>query len=498
MQAFAKVDSSVHYAHAAPDAYNAITDIDTFDYMKFVLEQTIYATYLNRMTNSNRIPTPTVQILYDTITKHRRNLKPNLPLNMSALQSLYSEGIAIIDSLLSRFSYTSRCPIDANPASMYAIFNTPQKSGVSLDSTIAKSTIDQTFLDLFVYMEFGWARESLNEFKNEEGIIERDGFPIYIPDTQFCSLLDNITDHDNREHIIRITLCPKIWGTFRYKYQPIDLLSMLECYYAPDKRFDDLVAILASFSIDHDRYVMTNSANAISGGTVLADICYDMVTGSSYCTKDLPRATIGAFLARLFKSGCIGTSVNTQLFGELLEIAQEDESIRNYFLKPVSQITSAEAYEFKHSIYSTMFSDRVLLAMEAADEEVPEEEPEEDADEGDGDEQPDDMDMGDEETSFEEDTESDDDSSANVDDKPQIDPQAMLLELNQQDHTLSDYLFRQVVETRISAILKNPPINASPNDLLALKRWKSRWLYLVSMACLRDFLTRVSLRISNN
>ena len=62
---------------------------------------------------------------------------------------------------------------------------------------------------------------------------------------------------------------------------------------------------------------------------------------------------------------------------------------------------------------------------------------------------------------------------------------------------MSDYLYREIVAQRIGTLIKNPPRNAHPNDILMLKRWRSRWLYLASVACLRDFLTRISLRLSN-
>ena len=72
-----------------------------------------------------------------------------------------------------------------------------------------------------------------------------------------------------------------------------------------------------------------------------------------------------------------------------------------------------------------------------------------------------------------------------------------MLELAGTKETLSDYIFRETVARRISNLLKNPPENAMPNDLLTLKRWKSRWLFLASVACIRDFLTRISLRLSD-
>jgi hypothetical protein len=81
--------------------------------------------------------------------------------------------------------------------------------------------------------------------------------------------------------------------------------------------------------------------------------------------------------------------------------------------------------------------------------------------------------------------------------KPTIDPKLMLLEMASPDESLSDYIFRETVSLRIDNFLRNPPENASPNDLLMLKRWRSSWLWLTSISCLRDFLTRLKLRLSN-
>ena len=83
------------------------------------------------------------------------------------------------------------------------------------------------------------------------------------------------------------------------------------------------------------------------------------------------------------------------------------------------------------------------------------------------------------------------------DKKPPLDPKMMLLELANPTQSMSDYIYREMVARRISYIIKNPPENALPNDILMLKRWRSRWLYLASIACLRDFLSRVSIRLSD-
>ena len=80
--------------------------------------------------------------------------------------------------------------------------------------------------------------------------------------------------------------------------------------------------------------------------------------------------------------------------------------------------------------------------------------------------------------------------------KPAIDPNMALFELAKPNSSMKDWMYRTIVARKISAILKNPPENARPSDLILLKRWRSRWLYIVSIPCLRDVLSRISLRLS--
>jgi hypothetical protein len=157
----------------------------------------------------------------------------------------------------------------------------------------------------------------------------------------------------------------------------------------------------------------------------------------------------------MIKTGHLGAVKDTELFGELLTKIGEHQDIVNYFTKPITKISATEALAFRTSVYADIVSDRFSPGCESMEEE-------------------------------------EDNSKV----QPEIDPSKMLLELAKPSEPMSDYIYRETVSRRISNLLKSPPENAMPNDLLMLKRWRSRWLYLASISCLRDFLTRVSLRLS--
>lgn len=80
--------------------------------------------------------------------------------------------------------------------------------------------------------------------------------------------------------------------------------------------------------------------------------------------------------------------------------------------------------------------------------------------------------------------------------RPAIEHKFMLLELGSPVESLSDFLYRDLVSRRISYILKNPPENARPDVLELLKTWKNQWLFIVSIPTIRDFLSKIAIRIS--
>ena len=266
--------------------------------------------------------------------------------------------------------------------------------------------------------------------------------------------------------------------------------SYLSRFNMKDHTVDGIIALMASFAIDHDRriekYVMTDLPGGY--GFRIADVCFDLVTGSSYVQPDPAGGSITVtrtqefldFLKEKVEKNELGLIQDPELFGEFLTRVGFDHSTVEYFRKPVSLISAEEAYAFRHSDVRFLMNDKFTPGMEADALDIP-----------------DDEDEADPTTEAPEGTPTDlttDDTSA--EEKPQIDPKMMLLELKDPTESMSDYIYREMVARRIEMILKNPPENALPNDLLMLKRWRSRWLYLASIACLRDFLTRVSIRLS--
>jgi hypothetical protein len=235
----------------------------------------------------------------------------------------------------------------------------------------------------------------------------------------------------------------------------------------------------------------------------MADVCYDAITGSSYVSDDL---AAGAnivdkrewvkFIQDKISANELQPVHDNRLFGEVLELLGVDTDIVNYFSKDIHQISAQEALAFRNSVYASVADDKFLTVGTEADTNNVDIDTTEggDTDVEVGTDTDGDTDLGDD-SSFDTPTEDDDKPADKV--KPQIDPERMLLELAKPGASpLTDYLYRSIVAERIDSIIKQPPENARPNDILMLKRWRANWLYLVSVACLRDFLTRISLRLS--
>jgi hypothetical protein len=245
-----------------------------------------------------------------------------------------------------------------------------------------------------------------------------------------------------------------------------------------------------------------------------------MVTGSSFTTnyagndKCEDRSVWIETLRDMILKGQLQSDIDGELFGELLARIGENSDLVNYFKKPITVVSATEALAFRGSVFAEFLPDKIEAGLEAMDEK------DQDSDESDNENDSTGEDADAETSNDDTSADTGDDTETTPDEgstdtaetttpepekkdqsaekvRPQIDPGKMLLELANPTDSMSDYIYRETVSRRIASILKNPPENAMPNDLLMLKRWRSRWLYLASIACLRDFLTRVSLRISN-
>ena len=476
-----------------------LSDLHPFDRMKVVLEQAIYLDYLQKCS-----VTTTLQDFRKSIIAMASLLPDKIYDNEDVIrQSLYRTGYDAIHVIL--YKDPTKL-LHTNQITAYDIYNIcRQNNATAYYGNRYVSTMTKTFLDQWMASTCGWY--NIDEFPDG---ITRD-CALYRPEVTVCSIKENINSQISED--VCITLTPVVMSSFDLKNAQNNNRNCLSCYLCNFnmKTFslDDVIGLYASFAIDHDKYVMTNSRDSVK--ITMADVCFDMITGSSYVSVYTPTGKARIvdmeywmkFVKNLIETNRIQPAHDNKLFGELLSKIGESENLVNFFTKDIDHITAQEALEFRKSIYTAFIAKHALIGMEddtedddTSDEDT--ENPEENVD----------------------DTDNVDDSSAtgdfggtdemtnmsNMDDtdkptkkvKPQIDPEKMLLEIsNPQSEEMRNYLYREIVAQRISTLIKNPPKNAHPNDIIMLKRWRSRWLYLASVACLRDFLTRISLRLSN-
>lgn len=483
----------------------SLDDLHPFDRMKCVLEQWFFYSYLKETTTS----VSTIPSFKDSLDKYVLQLPATIPGVHGALEEMYQLGLRLIQQLQEE-RYESTSYMDA-----YVIFNQPPMDKNELfqivyDSRLYISSMTQPFL-----VEWFATLGRMSEFEDyPDGVMH--GAAFFIPNAEVVHNYNpEVAENDNQDYGICVNLEAKPIASFKLKSEAPErltgILSILDrCDFKVGSplKLDDLIGYLASFSIDHDRYIMKFMDPHAPKSVV--DVCYDLVTGSSF-TQDNAGVLVdhGIFiqlLKRYIAEQQLLPCQDSELFGALIEKLGADPKIVNYFVQPDEAITGAEAFAFRRSEYASLFADKFFAGMEADDEDTPEDQP---ADEEDtGDEQEDEQEqqtspeVEDTVTGAEEDgldqgqMDPESDTAEETSEKPEIDPDKMLLELVQPNETLADYIYREMVSRRITAILQNPPESARPNDLLMLKRWKSRWLYLTSIACLRDFLSRVSIRLS--
>lgn len=419
-----------------------------FDQMKFVLEQAIYREYLKECCGESSI---IIKDLAKTIESYYRSLPNKISGRDIPLNTLYADGMGVLGKLFDNFYL-----VEDEVRTIWRIFShAPMQEYYN---SLYSSTMTHNFLVQWCLIRC--ASSFLNKEYPENKIYE---CALYIPQVKLHKGAD--TEQVLPDNHVVIELAPKSMEsldlTDTYTVQLNNLRKLISRFDMRRYTLDDLIGILASFSIDHSKYVMTNRGEL--GYNSIPDVCYDLVTGSSFVFLDSAGKNRIPDLdnwLRTFKemilNGKLKTTQDNELFGEFLSKIGARADLINYFTKPITQISATEAYAFRSSTFADYISDRLFAGTESLEESEP--------------------------------------SEKKV--LPEIDPNKMLLELASPSETMSDYIYRETVANRISMILRNPPENAMPNDLLMLKRWRSRWLYLASISCLRDFLTRVSLRLS--
>lgn len=457
------------------------------DLVKFLLEQYIFADYL-KLTGSDETAEE-----YKKLLDSRCNDLPRRLSGPTTVKSdLYQWGLEQLESISHERYHEIR------PSELVAIFNQPVEGHYRFREY--SSSITETFLTQWLSLTVGhWDKELYPDGKMYNA-------PLYILRSQVELNYDpNVAKENNTDYLSTVALVPVPATSFSVDTDRIDysLSEFINRFTFKDFYVDDLIGVLSGFSLDHSRYDMTSLKGQVN--VRISDVCYDLVTGSTFvpsCAGLAQSQEVSDFLnviQLMCHTGRLRGIDESELFGRLLQICGEKPELVNYFIKPVNQITSTEAMSFRKSEYSSIMQDRVIAAMEAADE------PDTQDTVSDTDEDAAPTDEEAETTSGEDDVQSGADAidqaseeAEKVDHQPEIDPNLMLLELASPKETMSDYLYRETVNRRISNILKNPPENARSNDLLLLKRFKSRWLYLVSISTIRDFLTRISTRLSGH
>jgi len=498
MISYAMISSEDDASPANAPGVFLLTELHPFDKLKVVLEQAIYLDYLQKCSVTS------------SLEDYRRNVVSmfyQLPFTIYETdiirQSLYNTGIEAAKHILLDDPATVLQKTGITAFDIYSIFN--QLNATTYYGNRYTATMTKPFLDQWLASTCGWY--NADEFKDGK----TTQCAVYRPELRICSIKENINAYISSD--VCVILMPIKMGSFDLKNASTKNRNCLSCYLSnfdmQQRSLDDLLAIYASFALDHDKYVMTNSND--SAKITMADICFDMITGSSYVLTNTPTGKDRIvdlpywldLVKTLVKDKKLRPVQDSKLFGELLRNIGESEDIVSYFTKDIDHITAQEAMSYRESVYTSIAADRFIKAgME--DDAVPGADttgamggapaPTNDTGGLSGD-------LGGTDAVASTPTNDGDDKDEDKPKEkitPQIDPEKMLLEIsNPQNEAMSDYLYRELVAQCITGIIKNPPNNARPNDILMLKRWRSRWLYLASVACLRDFLTRVSLRLSN-
>ena len=461
--------------------------VHPFDGLKVALEQIFYAAYLTPLLNNTR----SCLGLVNRGIAYARSLPAELHAEAdSMLAGIYREARAAIASIDSPWSYAAVLKQRLNPATIKAIYLQPQRREYIHRPYL--STMTEDFLDIALHRVFSW----YDVERYPEGILYNAS--LYYPQMEVVQNYDpGLASDKNSDYQVVCYLKPLRTQGYTFATEAVpSRYDFLQAYDLKDYSIDELIGILASYSVDHTTYAMTPTPGIV---VPMSDVCFDLVTGSTFTQSSSGSTTsydaddFFKTVAKMVENGRLRNVQDKGLFGELLQRVGSSQELIGYFTKPVNAITAAEAFAFRNSIFASLVDDRIT-GMEAAEDDPAVADPNLDAT----------GDPGDTGTSPDPavdpalDTPSDtSDDTKESEAKPSIDPNKMLLEIAKPDEPMSDYIFRDMIARRISNVIKNPPENAMPNDLLMLKRWRSRWLYLVSTPCLRDFLTRVSLRLTN-
>lgn len=491
----------------------ALNKLHPIDAIKVLTEQYLLIGYLD-LTECNL----TAMSLRSTINDLLNELPARLSGKFSVFDDLYQQGLKRCYALSGQ-QYGS-----IHPEEIISLFRYDTEA--KYDSFIYHGSITEDFLYQLCNLLMNYQNTSI--FPNNKLL----GTNFYAP--AICPVVVELPGISNTEDKYHCVI--ELWGIEVSSYDATgsngSLLDIVERFSFPNTDINRMIGILSSFSIERYKYDMTNFG--AKSKIALQDVCFDVVTMiaptcayGQCCIDVLDTVNLDKELkvfVRMVDAGKLrplcGDKSACGFIGKLLRSCNADPQLVNYFSKPVEAITAAESYAYTHSKLAKLIKDqRLILATEADEPDLnsagmdntDNSSPQNDSQDNNGDNAPNDNpndDAGNDDTDmdFTSGEDADDDNVDNNKDedlptkkanhRPEIDPKYMLLELGSPAESLSDYLYRDLVSRRISYILKNPPENARPDVLQLLKVWKNQWLFIVSIPTIRDFLSRIALRIS--
>lgn len=473
---------------------NHLTAVDG---IRIILEQCIYIDYLsNVLENDFLIQESKARLLNHLDIFHRRVTDKFLKHYMDVAVA-YSRAIlnGRIEDATTKYAVTE----------LFNVFScTPTGKYYNREYV---PTISEEFLTIWINIATGYAFAE----KYPTSIIY--GAPIYVPSVKVEKRYDpTLADEANDKYLIAITLVPvkyrdqnKTLLTLEYNLRSVNvngergILNLLRRYKFDRLPASELFAIVSNFYIGGDRYIMKNSTN------VFIEACYSLLNTISYKHSDM--AILESIKSLFSKYISEYSIVPDDMFIGLLYSLSADPQLISALTKPIESRTIGEVECLRKDTLSVMeHRSPSIPSLEALDDPTDPRESQAD-DEKDTEDETGDDDTG-EEPDTEEGKEDDtDESTTDVDDIPdEPEPEEpkdtpkeddfMLLEIQDQALTMSDWAFRSIMAKRITEIINNPPLNLASNDLLLIKRWKTRFLYLVSKKSLVDFMARFAGRIS--
>lgn len=462
----ATVDKS-HDISTKVHPFKVFEKLRSIDKLRYILEQSIYSRYL-KLIYSN--PHPLLIEYFNQVNRLVLNAKDYI----SDVTGLEAEILSAITNG------------ETNPSKLVTLLTITEDVKDHLFTT----NPDINFFKLINLLE-----------NNTTGTEEPEG------DISLPVLVPSITTTEDKESVIitfkvnyleHVSLSDTISGS-----TPLMTLTMRAANSFSNA--NNLLAFLANF------YIGGSDTNELT----VEELAYNSICGIPNKIKYSVLPAVANELITLFKSlydkGVFNDNLESDIV-PLLAYLNVDSSIINYLIKPVSEITGNEALAFANSRFSFL-PDRMKESILMADDTTKKDEDEED-----------------EEDTEEESTDTPDDTSADTEDENLAvdDPDStegddlgiddeegdlggddseeeeiervkesthQLIELAKDKITLTEYMYRQLVLERLIMIIKNPPANIPTLELLLMKKWVTCWIHMVSVASIKDYISRLSFKL---